>query len=148
MFEVQPIEHRVFWEISKKCAGQPLMEYETVINHLSTTRTKTGLRVDAHLVQADYPISVKVSEKEMDDLPVRGHDTQPTQLHGRPQVTGRLKLGSYFASSLRPWRTAAHLGRSSSGTTRMLRGPGGVGRRVARPASSLATGTRNGEQDT
>ncbi len=41
-----PIEHRVFSEISKNWAGRPLTDYETVVNYISTTRTKTGLRVD------------------------------------------------------------------------------------------------------
>ena len=72
-----PIEHRAFSEISKNWAGRPLTGYETVLNYISTTRTKTGLRVDAHLVQADYPTGVKVSDKEMKDLSVRRHDTQP-----------------------------------------------------------------------
>jgi len=74
-----PIEHRAFSEISKNWADQPLNDYETVVNYISTTRTKTGLRVDAHLVQADYPTGVKAADKEMKDLSVRHHDTQPTR---------------------------------------------------------------------
>jgi hypothetical protein len=72
-----PIEHRVFSEISKNWAGRPLTDYETVLNYISTTRTKTGLRVDAHLIRADYPTGVEVSDKEMKDLSVHPHDTQP-----------------------------------------------------------------------
>ena len=74
-----PIEHRVFSEISKNWAGQPLRDYETVVNYISTTATKTGLRVDAHLVQTNYPTGVKVSDKEMKDLSLRPHDTQPNR---------------------------------------------------------------------
>ncbi len=74
-----PIEHRAFSEISKNWAGKPLTDYETVVNYISTTRTKTGLGVDAHLVRADYPTGVKVSDKEMKDLSVRHHDTQPSR---------------------------------------------------------------------
>jgi hypothetical protein len=74
-----PIEHRAFSEISKNWAGRPLTDYETVVNYISTTRTKTGLRVDAHLVRADYPTGVKVSDKEMKDLSVRHHDTQSSR---------------------------------------------------------------------
>ncbi len=54
------------------------MTYETVVNYISTARTKTGLRVDVHLVRADYPTGTKVSDKEMKDLSVRHHDTSPT----------------------------------------------------------------------
>lgn len=74
-----PIEHRAFSEISKNWAGQPLTDYHTVVNYINTTRTKTGLQVDAHLIHADYPTGVKISEKEMKDLSVRRHDTQPNR---------------------------------------------------------------------
>ena len=42
-------------------------------------RSGAGLRVDAHLVHADYPTGVKISNKEMKDLSVRYHDTQPSR---------------------------------------------------------------------
>ena len=74
-----PIEHRAFSEIQKNWAGRPLTDYETVLNYISTTRTKSGLRVDAHLVQLNYPTGVKVSDKEMKDLSLRPHDTQPNR---------------------------------------------------------------------
>ncbi len=74
-----PIEHRAFSAISKNWSGQPLTDYETVINYIATTRTKTGLHVDAHLVDKDYPTGIKVSDTEMEELAVRHHDTQPTR---------------------------------------------------------------------
>jgi hypothetical protein len=74
-----PIEHRVFSEISKNWAGRPLDSYETVLNYARTTRTKTGLGVNAYLVKTDYPTGIKVSDKEMDQLQLRPHDTQPTR---------------------------------------------------------------------
>lgn len=74
-----PVVHRVFCEISKNWAGQPLRDHGTVVNYISTTATKTGLRVDAHLVQTNYPTGVKVSDKEMKDLSLRPHDTQPNR---------------------------------------------------------------------
>ena len=73
------IEHRVFSEISKNWAGQPLKDYETIVNYISTTTTKTGLHVDAHLVQADYPTGINISDKEMNDLSIRHHDIQPNR---------------------------------------------------------------------
>ena len=42
-----PIEHRMFSEISENWAGQPLVSYETILNYARTTRTATGLRVKA-----------------------------------------------------------------------------------------------------
>ena len=82
----------MFSQISRNWAGRPLTDHETVVNYISTTRTKTGLLVDAHLVQADYPTGVKVSDKEMKDLSVRHHDTQPSRNYTitRPIKKGRL----------------------------------------------------------
>ena len=42
-----PIEHRLFCEISKNWAGRPLDSFETILKYLRTTRTSTGLRVRA-----------------------------------------------------------------------------------------------------
>ena len=47
-----PIEHRLFGEISKNWASRPLDSFETILKYLRTTRTSTGLRVRAHLVPA------------------------------------------------------------------------------------------------
>ena len=44
-----PIEHRLFSEISKNWAGRPLDSLETVKNYLGTTATKPGLSVKAYL---------------------------------------------------------------------------------------------------
>ena len=40
-----PIDHRLFSEISKNWAGHPLRSYQTILNHIRTTSTATGLRV-------------------------------------------------------------------------------------------------------
>ena len=72
-----PIEHRLFSEISKNWAGCPLRTYETILNHIGTTETATGLRVTAHLVTQDYPKGVKISDALMATLDIRRHATQP-----------------------------------------------------------------------
>lgn len=74
-----PIEHRLFSELSKNWAGKPLDSYETILNYARTTRTSTGLRVNAYLVDAPYPTGIKVSDEEMDKLRLRPHDTQPVR---------------------------------------------------------------------
>ena len=43
-----PIEHRLFSEISKNWAGRPLDSFETILKYLRTTKTSTGLNVNAH----------------------------------------------------------------------------------------------------
>jgi DDE family transposase len=72
-----PIEHRMFSEISKNWAGKPLDSYETILNYVRTTHTSTGLRVNAYLVETDYPTGVKISDQAMAQLRLRPHDTQP-----------------------------------------------------------------------
>ena len=74
-----PIEHRVFSEISKNWAGKPLDSYQTILNHARTTRTKTGLKINAYLVNTNYPTGVKISDQQMAQLRLRPHDTQPTR---------------------------------------------------------------------
>jgi len=58
-----PIEHRLFSEITKNWRGRPLDSYETVLNHLRTTKTKTGLAVTACLLEGNYPLKLKVSKE-------------------------------------------------------------------------------------
>jgi hypothetical protein len=72
-----PIEHRLFSYISKNWAGQPLNSYDTVLNYLRTTRTKTGLKVKAYLVRKDYHKGVRISKAEMKSLAITRHKTQP-----------------------------------------------------------------------
>lgn len=74
-----PIEHRLFSEVSKNWAGRPLDSYATILNYARTTSTATGLEVKAYLMRTDYPKGVKISDEEMDELQLRVHDTQPTR---------------------------------------------------------------------
>ena len=74
-----PVEHRLFSEISKNWAGRPLDSYETILNYLRTTTTTTGLQVKAYLVTTDYPTGIKTSDEKMTQLRLRPHDTQPNR---------------------------------------------------------------------
>ena len=65
-----PIEHRLFSEISKNWAGQPLTSFETVVNYIRTTRTETGLTVDAHLVNMAYQKGESISDAQMATIPL------------------------------------------------------------------------------
>jgi len=65
-----PIEHRMFSEISKNWAGEPLESFETVINFARDTSTQTGLRIEAYRDQRDYEKGRKVSDKEMDKFAI------------------------------------------------------------------------------
>ncbi len=72
-----PIEHRLFSEISKNWAGRPLDSFETCLNYIGTTRTATGLKVAAFLDTSRYPKGVKISKGEMALLQLRRHETFP-----------------------------------------------------------------------
>ena len=72
-----PIEHRLFSEISKNWAGRPLDCYETILNYLRTTTTATGLRVRAHLDRRRYPKELKISNQQMQTLSITNHETLP-----------------------------------------------------------------------
>lgn len=72
-----PIEHRLFSEISKNWAGQPLESYETVLNFLRTTKTAAGLVVNATLLDGDYQTGIKISHAQMDSVNIRQHRVLP-----------------------------------------------------------------------
>jgi len=72
-----PVEHRLFSEISKHWAGQPLTDYSTVVRLIGETKTKTGLRVHCTLSSKDYPTKIKVSDEQMAALDLLKHPILP-----------------------------------------------------------------------
>jgi hypothetical protein len=73
-----PIEHRLFSEISKNWAGQPLTSYEVALKYIATTTTTTGLTVKAHLDKRNYP-KVTITDEQMDAIQLQPHTTQPSR---------------------------------------------------------------------
>ena len=72
-----PIEHRLFSEISRNWHGVPLETYEVALNYISTTKTQTGLTVTAKLNTQIYPKGQTVTAEEMNLLNIREHKTLP-----------------------------------------------------------------------
>lgn len=72
-----PIEHRLFSEISKTWAGCPLRSFETVLHYIRETTTSSGLAVEAHLITADYPTGGSVPAEVMAALDIQRHETCP-----------------------------------------------------------------------
>ena len=72
-----PIEHRLFSEVSKNWAGRPLASYETILNYLRTTTTTTGLQVRAHLVRRSYKKGVAITDDQMQQLDMTEDDGLP-----------------------------------------------------------------------
>ena len=60
-----PIEHRMFSEISKNWRGKPLIDFDAVVNFAKDTTTKAGLHIDACRDKSEYEKGKKVSDKEM-----------------------------------------------------------------------------------
>jgi hypothetical protein len=72
-----PIEHRLFAQISKHWAGKPLESYETVLNYIARTQTTTGLRVRARLTTKQYEKGEKISDQQMSQLHLRRRSSSP-----------------------------------------------------------------------
>ena len=72
-----PVEHRLFNEISKTWAGCPLRSFDDVVHYIIDTKTDTGLTVQAHLVTQTYATGVKVPDEQMDALNIEFHDVCP-----------------------------------------------------------------------
>jgi hypothetical protein len=71
------IEHRLFSFISLNWKGEPLINYETIINLIGGTKTRTGLKVKAVLDTNHYEIGIEVSDEELEDVRLRRHTVHP-----------------------------------------------------------------------
>lgn len=72
-----PVDHRLFSCISRNWAGVPLRSYETILNYIRTTTTRTGLTVDATLDLTDYPTRVKVVDDDFSQIKIHRHEILP-----------------------------------------------------------------------
>jgi hypothetical protein len=59
------IEHRLFSFISSNWRGEPLQDYQTIVNLIAKTTTAKGLKVTCRLDRRKYPTGRKVSDEEM-----------------------------------------------------------------------------------
>ena len=71
------IEHRLFSFISSNWRGEPLRDYETVVNLIAKTTTAKGLTVTCRLDRRKYPTGRRVTKDEMKAL-----NLHPDQFHG------------------------------------------------------------------
>lgn len=72
-----PCDHRLFSEISKNWAGEPLHSYETILKFIRTTTTDTGLRVRSYLVRTQYQTGTRISKPQMAELQITKHKLFP-----------------------------------------------------------------------
>lgn len=62
------IEHRLFSFITSNWRGEPLCDYETIVNLIARTTTAKGLKVTCRLDRRKYPIGRRVSDEEMENI--------------------------------------------------------------------------------
>src|SRR3954463_6418691 len=67
------IEHRLFSQITMNWRGRPLTSHRVVVATIASTRTRTGLRVDAELDTGDYPLGLAVTAGQLRALPIVAH---------------------------------------------------------------------------
>jgi hypothetical protein len=59
------IEHRLFSFISSNWRGEPLVDYETVVKLISSTKTSTGLFVSCIIDDSKYDIGKKLTKEQI-----------------------------------------------------------------------------------
>ena len=83
------IEHRLFSFITSNGRGEPLRDYETIVNLIAGTTTAKGLKVTCRLDHRKYATGRRVSDEEMERVNV-----ERNRFHGdwnyviRPTVQG------------------------------------------------------------
>lgn len=81
------IEHEMFSFITINWRARPLIAYETVLELMRHTTTKTGLRVDAVLDENEYKTGKKISDKDMRQINIAGDDFHPEWNYSiKPQI--------------------------------------------------------------
>ena len=71
------IEHRLFSFISSNWRGEPLRDYETIVNLIAGTSTAKGLKVTCRLDRRKYPTGRLVTDEEM-----QGVNLERNKFHG------------------------------------------------------------------
>jgi Rhodopirellula transposase DDE domain len=67
------IEHRLFSHITMNWRGRPLASHDIIVSSIAATATAAGLQVHAELDTGAYPAGIKVSDAQMDALPLVTH---------------------------------------------------------------------------
>lgn len=73
-----PIEYRLFSQISINWAGQPLHSLQTMLNYIQSTTTSTGLTVRAFLLDKVFKKGRRLSEEERQSINLHRRSICPT----------------------------------------------------------------------
>lgn len=68
------IEHKLFSFISQNWRGQPLVNLETIVNLIASTKTQKGLTVKCSIDQNKYPKGLKITDEEMKAINISRND--------------------------------------------------------------------------
>jgi Rhodopirellula transposase DDE domain len=71
------IEHRPFCHMEANWAGKPLVDYETIIKFIRTTKTETGLRCRAYLDRKLYETGNHISNEQKAFINLKPHRVLP-----------------------------------------------------------------------
>jgi hypothetical protein len=88
------VEHRLFSFISSNWRGEPLRDYETVVNLISKTTTAKGLKVTCRLDRSVYPTGRRIRKEEMNRLNIKLN-----QFHG--ECVSRTHKGNHSQENRR-----------------------------------------------
>lgn len=72
-----PVEHRLFSQISCNWAGKPLRTLGIMLGYIRGTTTETGLTVEAYLDENHYKKGQPVKRKDFERLNLRAHSVCP-----------------------------------------------------------------------
>jgi transposase len=67
------IEHRLFSQITMNWRGRPLTNHQVIVATIASTRTRTGLQVQAELDTASYPLGISITREQLRALPIEAH---------------------------------------------------------------------------
>ena len=67
----------MFSVITKNWRGRPLVSYQTIVDLITNTSTKTGLKIKAKLTRRTYPIGIEIPDSEMAKFNI-----EPAAFHG------------------------------------------------------------------
>jgi len=76
------VEHRLFSFISSNWRGEPLKDYETIVQLIAHTTTAKGLTVTCRLDRRKYPAGQRVSDEKMEQIKL-----QKNSFHGEWNYT-------------------------------------------------------------
>ena len=71
------IEHRMFSFISQNWKGEPLINYEVIINFIKHTKTEKGLEIFARLDKKSYKKGKRFSDEDMKKIRLIPHQKHP-----------------------------------------------------------------------